>query len=264
MPTYTVYGNKQLKVTDEIIFSIEKHLRTAKNGCGDGAPLLFTSQYGESIEGMKFSKWNVLVPFTLEVEAPQRGGPDGVYCKVIKENIWKSGKISRVKGWYSSDVVFTVNRMLTKNERGGPFTAEEQADPDVILTSLPADSPQNVIAVARRRRHRLRRLLMARTFCQSNASLSFVDPGVANKYRGYVNKLKVKDTDVDVSFISKSRKVKVSSELLPKGYELIEPTDSYRFNQLVSWVKTQVEARKAASAADRCLAVPFTEEDIPF
>jgi len=260
MPRYKVTGYRNFNVTPEfqgvlreIIAKEKQDIEEEKQKERQENPAVYNENDFLSLEGMDFhalSKYgechSFAVGFKMKVEAPQRGGQDGVYHQVIHRHIWKSGHIYDVEGWYSSDIVFTVNRDLERNRFGGPFTEEEQANTDVILTSVPANSTNQVINAARKRRHRLRRLLLARAFSQSNPNLSFRKYG-----RSHTNQLEVEGTDIRITFQSRANRVKVSSEFLPQGFELIEPTDSHRFQAILHFVEASLAQRKAAEEAER-------------
>ena len=116
----------------------------------------------------------VPVKFTIKIEADS-----------LRQAMSKAGKQypsarylrRQSMGWYSIDVVEAIDRALVRNAFGGPFTGEEQLNPDVILNNVPANSSQEVIRTARKRFHRLRRLLIMREFCVANLGLSFQRPG---------------------------------------------------------------------------------------
>lgn len=268
MNKYIIRGTKEITVTPEIQAAITKALAEYRpEGCKEGR--YYCEENGRSAEGMDFGT-ELWLPFTLEVEAPARGGPDGAFRQVIEKHIWRSGSIDHVEGWYSSDVVLGVNGALQKAIFGGPFTEEEQADPDIILTSLPEGSTNTAIRAARKRRHRLRRLLLARTFAQSNPDLSFHLNG-----RTYLNRLVIKVEGFDpweglrVSFVSQCFRVRLSHDLLPGGSQLIEATDAHQVEQIIDFLENYQqppEPGHSCGIVTEQLEDPqaITDEDIPF
>lgn len=204
-------------------------------------PAEWKNEIQDKYPGVVFED-RLLIKFHTTVEAPTLGGETGAfqiaydtYIDNEDEHVgWFGGRIllSRAEGWYSADVIRAVNAALANGAHGGPFTPAEQSNPDIILTSVPANSSNEIINAARRRRHRLRRLLLARTFCQANPSLSFADPT-----RGHsgLTRLSLKNTAINIGFQSAPYRVRLSHSLFDDEY--IEATDTHRLATLIGAVQ---------------------------